>query len=579
MSKQNLIREPIFICGCHRTGTTLLQKILSRHSQLDILPETKLYAWQWHPFHCVSSTDTQGKLGEIIKLMPFVNRAWGLGENRERMAGLQNSLAPPKGFSGVGDIMAHLLSHATKPGSRVGEKSPLHIYHVDDILKKFPDAKILITKRDLRGAFYSQSMRSRRKKLSYRSFKLFNFVASWTTAMRLAKRYLNQYGSDRIQVVEFESLVQSPDETLKSVCEFLGVEFEPAMKDVQFENSSFEDVQNKAGVDSKSADRWQSNMPDEVKSRLEYLGCEDLKQGSYVPVKAAPSIADRLTKLAINTVNSIATRKPQLVCYLGRDSRYKKLHRQYLEGKFDEPFGPKLFVLGNYKSGTTAIVKLLASLCGMSSTIDFPRRIRNDEYALVRGELTFEDIVNNHPALFCRQIVKIPALTFIASDIAARFPDAKIVFVVRDPRDNIRSILNSQKIPGNKQSLPAFRHWLMKLQNKPSMDANIWGQSDDGYVGILAQRWNQAIEHLQEMNNQPILIRYENFRQQKHATLNSLADQLGFQSTQDIKHLLEKQFQSAGNQSISWQEFFGAKNIATIERICGDLMNQFDYEF
>ena len=284
-----------------------------------------------------------------------------------------------------------------------------------------------------------------------------------------------------------------------------------------------------------------------------------------------------MTKIAINTVNSIAIRNPQLICYLGRDSRYRKLYRQYLDGQFDEAFGPKLFVLGNHKSGTTAIAKLLARLCGMSSTIDFPRTIRKDGYALVRGELTFEDIVNRHPALFCREIVKIPALTFAAEELSLRFSESKILFIVRDPRDNIRSILNRRKIPGNRTEVPLFRRWMMKLQNKPSLDPTIWGNNADGYIGVLARRWNHAIEQLERMTNPPTVVRYEDFNHEKKSTLESIATRLGFELKHDIDEMLDVQFQPAGNQTISRQRFFGTKNLATIERICGEKMKNFDY--
>ena len=253
-----------------------MQTILSRHSQLDILPETKLYAWQWHPTKSICSANADEKLREIKTLMPFVNRAWGLAENSNRMAGLKSSNPPTNGFADIGCIMSHVLANTTNTSSRVGEKSPLHIYHVDEILKKFPDAKILITRRDLRGAFHSQSMRSRRKKLSYRSFNLFNLVASWKIAMQLTQRYLSRYGNDRIHIVEFESLVQSPVDSLTAACTFLGIDFESTMLNVQFENSSFEDVQKIAGIDPQSANRWQQNLPAELKTRLDYLGREEL---------------------------------------------------------------------------------------------------------------------------------------------------------------------------------------------------------------------------------------------------------------------------------------------------------------
>ena len=575
-SETRQIQNPIFICGCHRTGTTLLQTMLSAHSSIDILPETKLYAWQWQPFKSVASISTQKKIDELATLMPFVNRAWALPENKSRLAGLKNSTRNHGKFSTVGDLMNHVMVHSTDSKSRPGEKSPLHIYHVDDILKRFPDARILITKRDLRGTFYSQSMRSRRKKLSHRSFRLFNLVASWTIAINLADLYLRKYGPDRVRIVQFESLVNEPDEEVASICEFLGMPYEAEMTKVDFENSSFVEVANKQGVDSATAERWRSELDASIGQRLAYLGNRELKVAGYSADNAKATLADRVTKTVIQAVNAVAMKNPQLVCYLGRDSRYRNLKKQFDACKLGSPYGPKLFVLGNHKSGTTAIAKLLATMCGQTATIDFPRIIRRDGYALARGELSFEDLVNRHPALFCTDIVKIPALTFVAPEIVRRFPESKILFIVRDPRDNIRSILNRRKIPGDRNQLPVLKKLLMRIQNRPSMDADIWGSGDGGYVGVLARRWNLAIDALNKLGAIPFVLKYEDFLAEKQPTLDLLANQFGFGIDRDVSAILDMQFQPAGNSNVDWREFFGS-NLATIDGLCKERMVDFNY--
>lgn len=510
-------------------------------------------------------------------MMPFVNRAWGQPENKRRLALLNSSSPRSNGFSSVGELMEHLLLCSTENHLRVGEKSPLHIYHVDEILKKFPDAKILITKRDLRGTFFSQAMRSRRNKLSHRKFKLFNLVASWTIASNLADKYFRDHGPEKIRIVQFESLVGNPEHELRDICEFVGAPYEPNMLDVHFENSSFEDVEEKAGIDSTSADRWEAKLDEATQLRLNYLAENELLNAGYSFTRKKPQHFDRLLKPLIRCVNSIALSKPELVCYLGRDSRYRKLTKQYERNLLGAPYGPKLFVLGNHKSGTTAIAKLVAEMCGMPATIDFPRNIRKDGYALARGDLTFEDIVNRHPALFCKELVKIPALTFVASQIGKRFPDSKFLFIVRDPRDNIRSILNRRKIPGNKTELPFLRRWSMKLQNRPSMDSEIWGQNSHGYVGVLSHRWNRAIDELRSIEEHTVVVKYEDFVADKLTVLKNIAEQFDFRITNPVEHLLDKQFQPAGNNSQDWQVFFGRSNLSAIEEICGERMSNLEY--
>lgn len=571
------IRNPIFICGCHRTGTTLLQTILSAHSEVDILPETKLYAWLWKPFGGLPSADSEKLLREIQTLMPFVNRAWALPENSERLKGLRASLPPVSGFANIGDVMEHLLRHSAKSTPNVGEKSPLHIYHLDAIISKFPTAKILITERDLRGAFYSQMMRSKRKKLSHRDFKLFNFVTSWTNAVRLARLSAAKNGPERIKLVKFESLVESPQETIGAVCEFLGIKYQDSMDSIHFENSSFQNVGRQAGIDASTADRWRDELGAELAGRLNYIAEQELKISGCDLQSKSPVVADRFVKQIVRVANTVAVRNPPLVCYFGRDPRYRNLQRQFRSHEISNTL-PKVFVFGNHKSGTTAIAKLLAASSGLSSTIDFPRSIRRDGYALVKGAMTFDDIANRHPKLFCRELVKIPALSFVAQDVLQRFPDSKAVWVVRDPRDNIRSILNRRKIPGDQKTIPGWNNWWMKLQNKPSMDADIWGGSEHGYIGVLAQRWNRAIQILNEVESDLHIVRYEDFVQSKQQTIEDLAEQLELTCKHQIDALLDVQFQPAGNRDIDWAKFFGSENLTVVETICAAGMRQFGYQ-
>jgi len=58
---------------------------------------------------------------------------------------------------------------------------------------------------------------------------------------------------------------------------------------------------------------------------------------------------------------------------------------------------PEVIVLGNQKSGTSAIAHLLADLTGLSKTIDLPRPIRADGHSLVRKELPLRAFVKKTP--------------------------------------------------------------------------------------------------------------------------------------------------------------------------------------
>jgi hypothetical protein len=62
--------------------------------------------------------------------------------------------------------------------------------------------------------------------------------------------------------VRFEDLVTDPEAVLRSVCDFVGVPFEPTMlADVDVVGSSFESGRHAGeGFDPRAAARWQSEL-------------------------------------------------------------------------------------------------------------------------------------------------------------------------------------------------------------------------------------------------------------------------------------------------------------------------------
>jgi hypothetical protein len=102
-----------------------------------------------------------------------------------------------------------------------------------------------------------------------------------------------------------------------------------------------------------------------------------------------------------------------------------------------------IFVLGNQKSGTTAIAALFARLSGQTVTLDLFREVWWPTYqGIPSGDVSFDAFVARNRWGFSRDIVKEPNLTLFPDALAERFPEARTIFVVRDPRDNIRSLLN-----------------------------------------------------------------------------------------------------------------------------------------
>jgi hypothetical protein len=235
-------------------------------------------------------------------------------------------------------------------------------------------------------------------------------------------------------------------------------------------------------------------------------------------------------------------------------------------------------ILGNQKSGTSAIAHLLAEYGGLSRTVDIPEIWYPTLQRLVSGELGLLDFASRHKHRFTSELIKEPNLTFLYPQLKELHAEGSFVFVVRDPRDNVRSLLNRMNLPGDREAIDAIHHripeaWQIILDSKP------WSLETETkhYIKILGARWNRAADVYLDHSNEMVLVRYEDFVADKEKTIEELAERLGLPQVNDISDKVDTQFQPRGDREISWEEFFGLDNLMRIERVCGTRMQKFGY--
>lgn len=242
-----------------------------------------------------------------------------------------------------------------------------------------------------------------------------------------------------------------------------------------------------------------------------------------------------------------------------------------------------VIVLGNQKSGTTVIASLLGEMTDNSVTIDPFHRIKDSvklRQRMSHQALHFSEVVQRNKIYFSTQVVKDPYFTFIVEDVMSVFPQSQYVFVSRDPRDNIRSILNRLNLPGDRNDLkeaelaicPPKTDWREILEGQmPVVDGN-------NYIERLAHRWAKATSLYKTHQDKIVLIRYEDFLKDKVAEIQQLSKKVGLKPERDISALVDKQYQVRGDQNIAWPDFFGEKNVEIIENICKSGMDFLGYK-
>jgi hypothetical protein len=236
-------------------------------------------------------------------------------------------------------------------------------------------------------------------------------------------------------------------------------------------------------------------------------------------------------------------------------------------------------VLGNHKSGTTVFSELIGKACCFSVSNGLKKEIIYPTYNEINNRYSnFVQLINRNKYDFSFDIIHENQLTFFYEFLTTYFCDSKFLLVLRDPRDNIRSILNRFNIPGNLRKA-TVQELLSKLRphQKYILDNTWLDVCASNYIESLAKRWNLIAKIYLENKENIHLVYYEEFIKDKTGYINSVIREMNLKKTSDIDDLVDFQYQPKGHNKVSWEDFFGYKNLSLIEEICSDYMKKFKY--
>ncbi len=286
------IRDGLFfIVGPHRSGTTLLQAMLSSHSGLTIPPETGYFDQVW-PRR--ATLGTLADAANLERVGRFVNGPdCAVSDLQLDWSRVTAALAlTSRGYDDL--FVACLAVYArSRKKRRVGEKSPRHLFAVPDLSQLYPQSKFLCLIRDPRAVVLSE------RETSWGSRSVTRIVRRWCRVLATAEQLERTLSPDRFRVIRYEDLVADPETQLRAICEFLGEPFEPQM--LEFPERATEErgfrpdevwKQNTLQpVDSSRAERWRSGLtPAEIRL-IERLAGSPMLQRGYRPLNQPAGVA------------------------------------------------------------------------------------------------------------------------------------------------------------------------------------------------------------------------------------------------------------------------------------------------
>ncbi len=225
----------VFLVGCPRSGTTLLQSLLAAHPLVHSLPETHFFQNLLHSEEHRRDARRRSATARLQVLRRKALVALGhVGGRRARRAWQQMPEFDAADAPAGDRLQAHvarfveLMDRQCRGAGRQVwlEKTPDHLYYLRHIRRHVPDARIVHLIRD--GEEVVASLRGAAEKYpDWQPFlDLDHAVSRWNHALRESLAWAGQPGH---LLVRYEALLADPEQVLRRICTFIECEYQPGM--------------------------------------------------------------------------------------------------------------------------------------------------------------------------------------------------------------------------------------------------------------------------------------------------------------------------------------------------------------
>jgi len=205
-----------FICGATRSGTTLLRLMLDAHPQMAIPSETHFV-----PDMIVRCIDGPVNADELAGVVTGHARWGDFGLDADELRWRFEAIDP---LNAADAVRAFYTLYAEQQGkTRWGDKTPGYIRQTRRIQRVLPEARFVHMIRDGRDVALSLLP------LSFGPSTVTEAAELWKKRVGWA-RYQSR-GIDHYTEVRYEEVILDTEGTLRKLCDFIELEFDPAMLD------------------------------------------------------------------------------------------------------------------------------------------------------------------------------------------------------------------------------------------------------------------------------------------------------------------------------------------------------------
>lgn len=232
-------REPIFVCGLPRSGTTLVDRILSSHPEVTSAGEIANFAAIWKRLAGTRTAMT-------LDVETF-------------------SAAPAMDLAALGRLYVDSTRPLTGVAARFVDKAPSHYLMAAFILAALPDARVVCLRRhplDTCLSNYRQIFPTQDRYYDY-AYDLEAIAHKYVQFDRVLSHWREVLPADRYRIVQYEELIANQEAETRTLLAFCGLDWNEACM-------SFHE--NKAGIATPSATQVRQPIYASAKGRYAKYG-------------------------------------------------------------------------------------------------------------------------------------------------------------------------------------------------------------------------------------------------------------------------------------------------------------------
>jgi Sulfotransferase family len=272
----------VFIVGCPRSGTTLVQRLANAHPELAVAHETRWIVRCYE--QRIGLTADDYVTPELVMRLPQHSRFKALKVKPDDLARVYRDCEPTRYAEFVSVLFDRFAAHRGKP--LAGDKSPMYVRALPTLHSLWPKAKFVHIIRDGRDVCLSvlDWQQGPRRFRTWTDDPIATTAVWWDWNVRLGREAGRQLGPDLYHELRYEALIDSAEEECTRLCSFLGIPYDGAM--LRFHEGRMRD---EPGLDAKKAWRpvtaglrnWREQMTGDEVARFETAAAPLLNELGY----------------------------------------------------------------------------------------------------------------------------------------------------------------------------------------------------------------------------------------------------------------------------------------------------------